>query len=77
MAHIGHPLVGDRAYGAAMRTKSNRLPPELKERVDAFPRQALHAFLLQFAHPGTGEVMRFTAPAPADMAALVTAFRDL
>jgi 23S rRNA pseudouridine1911/1915/1917 synthase len=77
MAHLGHPLIGDRAYGAAMRTKSNRLSPELKARVDAFPRQALHAFLLQFAHPASGEVLRFTAPVPDDMAELLAGFRDL
>jgi 23S rRNA pseudouridine1911/1915/1917 synthase len=42
-----------------------------------FPRQALHAKLLAFSHPVTGEMMRFEAPMPADMTALVTGFREI
>lgn len=77
LAHIGHPLIGDRDYGGSMRTKSNKLPGETKALVDVFPRQALHAFLLQFEHPATCETMRFETPLPADMQNLVDAFRDL
>jgi 23S rRNA pseudouridine1911/1915/1917 synthase len=77
MAHIGHPLIGDREYGAQMRTKSNRLPAAQKTAVDAFPRQALHAFLLKFEHPRTGEEMRFDAPLPADISSLIAQFRSL
>jgi 23S rRNA pseudouridine1911/1915/1917 synthase len=77
MAHIGHPLVGDRDYGQAFRTKANRLPEALRERVRAFPRQALHAFLLAFEHPVTGKLMRFETPAPPDMAELLDGFRSL
>jgi 23S rRNA pseudouridine1911/1915/1917 synthase len=75
MAHIGHPLIGDRDYGGAFRTKANRLPEVAKDEVNAFPRQALHAALLAFAHPATGKLMRFEAPLPADMTALAAAFR--
>jgi 23S rRNA pseudouridine1911/1915/1917 synthase len=75
MAHIGHPLVGDRDYGRAFFTKANRLGDQLGETVRAFPRQALHARLLAFRHPRTGEMMRFEAPWPPDMAELVGAFR--
>ncbi len=77
MAHIGHPVIGDPDYGQAFRTKANRLPSPLGEQVSAFPRQALHARLLAFRHPATGEVMRFEAPLPKDMAALVEGFRGL
>jgi 23S rRNA pseudouridine1911/1915/1917 synthase len=77
MTHIGHPLIGDQDYGAAMRTKSNRLPVDLKAKVDSFPRQALHAFLLAFEHPVTGEDLRFEAPVPADLAGLIEAFREI
>ena len=42
-----------------------------------FPRQALHAKLLAFTHPVSGEMMRFEAPMPADMAALVAGFQNL
>jgi 23S rRNA pseudouridine1911/1915/1917 synthase len=75
MAHIGHPLVGDRDYGGAFRTKANRLPDAVKDEVNAFPRQALHAALLAFSHPATGKLMRFEAPLPADMLSLAAAFR--
>jgi 23S rRNA pseudouridine1911/1915/1917 synthase len=75
MAHIGHPLVGDDEYGSAFRTKANPLPEPLRSRVMAFKRQALHARLLAFEHPASGKVMRFEAPLPQDMAALVEAFR--
>jgi len=77
MAHIGHPLVGDIDYGRAFRTKVNRLPPPLAEKVAAFPRQALHARLLAFRHPETGEIMRFEAPIPTDMAELLKGFAGL
>jgi 23S rRNA pseudouridine1911/1915/1917 synthase len=33
-------------------------------------RQALHAAVLGFIHPVTGEVLRFEAPPPEDMRAL-------
>jgi 23S rRNA pseudouridine1911/1915/1917 synthase len=43
-----------------------------------FPRQALHAARLGFAHPRTGKTLSFATDPPADMAALITALdRDL
>jgi 23S rRNA pseudouridine1911/1915/1917 synthase len=75
MAHIGHPVVGDPDYGRAFRTKANRLPEPLRSLAKDFPRQALHAKLLAFWHPVTGEMMSFEAPLPADMEALVAGFR--
>ncbi len=77
MAHIGHPLVGDPDYGQAFATKANRLPEPLREKVRAFPRQALHARLLEFRHPATHMAMRFDAPLPKDMEDLVAGFRAL
>ncbi|YBV96387.1 RluA family pseudouridine synthase [Phyllobacteriaceae bacterium JZ32] len=75
MAHIGHPLIGDMEYGSAFKTKANKLVEPLKQVVTAFPRQALHARLLSFAHPANDVVMRFEAPLPEDMAQLLAAFR--
>ena len=71
MAHIGHPLIGDAEYGAAFRTKVNRLPEAARKVVSAFSRQALHAYLLQFEHPRSGEIMRFEAELPDDMRQLI------
>lgn len=73
MAHIGHPLVGDTLYAPGFATKINRLPELLADAVKALGRQALHARLLGFAHPQTGEEMIFEADLPADLAALVEA----
>ncbi|TKV76049.1 RluA family pseudouridine synthase [Rhizobium sp. AU243] len=75
MAHIGHPLIGDPEYGAAFRTKANLLEEPAKSIVRGFPRQALHAYLLAFEHPRTGEVMEFETDLPDDMEALTAALR--
>jgi 23S rRNA pseudouridine1911/1915/1917 synthase len=77
MAHIGHPLVGDRDYGAAFLSKANRLSEPLKGLVSGFGRQALHAWLLAFRHPTTHMLLRFEAPMPEDMARLLAAFRAM
>ena len=47
--HIGHPIAGDRKYGA---------------QTNPFGRLALHAQGLAFIHPWTGKTMRFTARIP-------------
>jgi 23S rRNA pseudouridine1911/1915/1917 synthase len=77
LASLGHPVVGDRAYGSGFATKTALLPEPARALAAAFPRQALHAFLLGFEHPVTGEEMRFEAPLPADMEELVEAFKAL
>ncbi|MGB3387867.1 MAG: RluA family pseudouridine synthase [Pseudaminobacter sp.] len=77
MAHIGHPLVGDPAYGLSFRTKANRLPERLKAMVNGLKRQMLHARLLAFRHPATGQMMRFEAPIPPDMEEIVEGFRRI
>ena len=66
MASIGHPLLGDPAYG--------RTRPEHREMLDrlAFKRQALHAAHLGFVHPITSAAMAFESYIPADMQALFT-----
>ncbi len=65
MASIGHPLLGDPVYGRAP-TKFRPLLNQLH-----FARQALHAAVLGFIHPLTGEVLRFESALPADMAGLL------
>ena len=75
MAHIGHPLVGDDAYGAHFRSKARKLGQDVAGIIENFPRQALHAFRLGFEHPATGEPMEFETELPADMAELLDGFR--
>ena len=73
MAHIGHPLLGDPLYGAGFRSRANRLPAPAQEALSALGRQALHANILGFVHPASGEPMHFESPPPADMRALMEA----
>ena len=70
MAHIGHPLIADALYGSGYATKANRLPEDLRAGVTGLGRQALHARLLGFEHPASGEHMVFESPLPVDLAAL-------
>ncbi|MHA1548051.1 MAG: RluA family pseudouridine synthase, partial [Alphaproteobacteria bacterium] len=75
LAARGYPVVGDRLYGAGFMTKANGLEERQKSAVLALPRQALHAWLLGFAHPDTGAEIRFESPFPEDFQTLVGALR--
>jgi 23S rRNA pseudouridine1911/1915/1917 synthase len=77
MASLGHPLIGDRAYGSGFATRAALLPEPARAVASAFPRQALHAYMLAFKHPATGEEMRFANALPEDMTALATALRGV
>ncbi|MEO5598408.1 MAG: RluA family pseudouridine synthase [Novosphingobium sp.] len=70
MASIGHALLGDPVYG--------RTPPPLRTLLSElhFRRQALHAAVLGFFHPISGEPLRFTSDTPADVAALIAELRN-
>ncbi|EDP64730.1 Pseudouridylate synthase, 23S RNA-specific [alpha proteobacterium BAL199] len=71
LTHIGHPLVGDPVYGRGRSAKLGGLPEETRDRLHGFSRQALHAAVLGFNHPITGEPLRFESPLPEDLAALI------
>ena len=75
MAHLGHPLLGDPTYGSGFKTKANRLSEPQREALIALNRQALHAAILGFEHPRSGEFLQFESPLPADMASLLEALR--
>jgi 23S rRNA pseudouridine1911/1915/1917 synthase len=77
LAAAGHPVIGDRAYGSGFLTKAGTLPEPARGLAAAFPRQALHAWLLQFEHPATQEEMRFESRLPADMSELARALKSL
>jgi len=70
LAHIGHPLLGDRTYGTGFKTKATRLPPPAREALGGLGRQALHAYLLRVQHPITGEILEFRSELPGDLARL-------
>jgi 23S rRNA pseudouridine1911/1915/1917 synthase len=75
MAHLGHPLLGDSLYGSGFKTKARRLTETQQVALAALGRQALHATVLGFEHPRTGEPLRFESPLPEDMATLLAALR--
>ena len=67
----GHPLVGDATYGGGPRaSRTKAIPAEVKSHLIQFPRQALHAVILGFDHPRTGEHLIFNQELPADLADL-------
>jgi 23S rRNA pseudouridine1911/1915/1917 synthase len=73
LASKGNPCLGDPTYGSG--------PPAEKVRAAmteaGLRRQALHAAVLGFRHPVTGEQLRFESPLPPDMAALEALLQDL
>lgn len=62
MKFIGHPLVGDPMYG---RNKGIRMDG-----------QALHAAVLGFVHPSSGEYLEFSAPLPEDIEDVLASLRS-
>jgi 23S rRNA pseudouridine1911/1915/1917 synthase len=61
----GHTLVGEQRYTYG---------PEVLRSI-SFPRQALHAHRLAFAHPADGRALRFEAPMPPDLLELIARLR--
>jgi 23S rRNA pseudouridine1911/1915/1917 synthase len=70
MAHIGHPLLGDRTYGGRPKVPAGA-DAEVLKGLQGFPRQALHAGALEVEHPRSGERVAWTAPLPDDMTHLI------
>jgi 23S rRNA pseudouridine1911/1915/1917 synthase len=72
LLHLGHPVVGDAVYGAGReRGFANDTRGWARELARRTPRQFLHAAELRFTHPRTGEEMRFEAPLPAELQAVL------
>jgi 23S rRNA pseudouridine1911/1915/1917 synthase len=65
LASIGHPIVGDSAYGR---------DPALARQL-GLKRPFLHAFRLAFAHPMTGEELAFECELPSELAAALEGLR--
>jgi 23S rRNA pseudouridine1911/1915/1917 synthase len=67
MAHMGHPIAGDRLYGKKYCTYHGLV----------FPRQCLHAYAISFHHPESGKEMTFTAPVWSDMQETIDTLRGM
>lgn len=69
MRHIGHPLFNDASYGGDAILKGttfSRYRQFVENCFEVLPRQALHARILGFEHPRTGQHMHFESPMPTD-----------
>jgi len=63
LSSLGNSLIGDKTY----KIKNYSLPKEFAKEVNEFPRQALHAYFLEFIHPCTEKIMHFECDMPDDM----------
>ncbi len=75
MSYLQHPLLGDVVYGGRARIPKNA-SEALTDMIRHFDRQALHAAMLRFEHPVSGEELEFHAPIPEDMVTITQALRD-
>jgi 23S rRNA pseudouridine1911/1915/1917 synthase len=74
----GHALVGDQTYGGGRgRVRHALAAGPARDAIAAFPRQALHAYLLGFVHPATGAALSFESPLPPDMIELTKFLEQL
>ncbi len=71
LATAGHPIVGDPVYLRRVPGAAKSLGLADREALLDFPRQALHAARLGFAHPRTGARLSFETAPPDDMKTLL------
>jgi 23S rRNA pseudouridine1911/1915/1917 synthase len=66
LAGVGHPVCGDRTHGGEVERAFLPRPPRL----------ALHAMMLGFVHPATGERVRWESPVPDELATWIARLRE-
>ncbi|MFC1618346.1 RluA family pseudouridine synthase [Candidatus Neomarinimicrobiota bacterium] len=78
LASLSHPIFGDKHYSGVRPPEG--IPKELRMLVNQMKRdlsrQALHAYKIEFIHPTMKEVVRFEAPIPADIDAVLKRLRQ-
>lgn len=74
LSERGHPLVGDELYGG-LNAWRGQPDAGLRKLLRDTTRHALHAAVLGFVHPVTGERLCFSSPVPPDMQRLIDAVR--
>lgn len=74
MAALNHPLVGDPLYGGRSRHPKGA-SADLRQCLQEFEWQALHATRLQLTHPVTGSTLQWQLPLPAEMLRLLQVLR--
>lgn len=68
------PIVGDQVYGGRPRVPAGA-SESVRQAVQQFPRQALHATRLGLHHPVSGDYLQWQVAVPADIAALLDTLR--
>ena len=74
MQYMGHPLFNDERYGGDKILKGttfSKYKQFIENCFETMPRHALHARMLGFVHPTTGEEMIFESKTPADFQAVI------
>ena len=75
LSYLGFPIVGDNTYGGR-RKYVKGTSENLRNKINQFKRQALHASSLTFIHPSTKEVSTFDSELPDDMKQLIRALKE-
>lgn len=77
MASLGCNLIGDQLYVKSKKTLIKGIDFDIKDYVNNFPRQALHATTLGFKHPRNHEFVHFSSKFPEDFQNLLTCLKSL
>ena len=75
LSYLGFPIVGDNAYGGR-RKYVKGTSENLRNKINQFKRQALHASSLTFIHPSTKKTLTFDSELPDDMKQLIRALKE-
>ena len=70
LAHRKLPIIGDNTYNTR-KIIAKETPDELKDIVRSFPRQALHAYKIEFVMPGSEQKFSFESKTPQDFKELI------
>ena len=78
MAEIGHPVIGDSAYGGGIsRARRAPLDDQTCNHIRQLDRQALHAFKLGFRHPKSTKLIRYQSNLPIEIKLLISLLEGL
>jgi 23S rRNA pseudouridine1911/1915/1917 synthase len=77
LAEIGHPVLGDPLYSRTTPARLAALPPVAREAVKGLGGQALHAYVIGFDHPATGEKLSVEVELPKHFKKLMETLEGL
>ncbi len=77
MADIGTPVIGDPLYGGGLARRLKGAPQDIRQALVPFDHQALHAYLIGFKHPSSGELLHFESEIPNYFNELMKLMNDI